>query len=135
MSSPQTPRMDCAIDATMSVIEGRWKTVILCKLANKGTLRFSQLMSELDKVSPRILTKQLRELEKDGLIRREVFAEVPVRVEYSLTPKGQSLGPALKSLADWGLKNAFNKVSIESVDAKNTHDQDRASILTDKTQQ
>lgn len=99
------PRIDCALDATMSVIEGRWKTTILCKLMVKGTMRFNQLMREMEAVSPRILTKQLRELEEDGLVVREVHAAVPACVEYSISDRGRSLAPALSLLAEWGLDN------------------------------
>ena len=110
-----TPRMNCAVDATMSVIEGRWKTVILCKLHNNGPMRFNQLMKEIDGVSPRILTKQLKEMESDGIISRVAYSEMPPRVEYSLTDKGRSLGPILKAMADWGLENMFsNRVVFDS---------------------
>ncbi len=105
---PRGPRIDCALDAAMAIIEGRWKTPILCKLHIKGTLRFNQLMKELDGVSPRILTKQLRELEEDGLIIRNVKAEVPVCVEYSISERGKTLIPALKALAEWGLENVLS---------------------------
>ena len=109
-----TPRMNCAVDATMSVIEGRWKTVILCKLYMNGPMRFNQLMKEIDGVSPRILTKQLKEMEADGIIKRTSYPEIPPRVEYSITERGLSLGPILKAMADWGLKNMFsNKVSFD----------------------
>jgi DNA-binding HxlR family transcriptional regulator len=108
------PRMDCAVDAAMSVIEGKWKSAILCKLFVKGDMRFSQLQSELPKVSSKVLTNQLRELESDGLINRTIYAEVPVRVVYSITDRGRSLMPALKALADWALENVFtNMVKIE----------------------
>ena len=110
-----TPRMNCAVDATMSVIEGRWKTVILCKLYANGPMRFNQLMKEIDGVSPRILTKQLKEMEADGIIKRTSYPEIPPRVEYSITERGLSLGPILKAMADWGLKNMFsNRVSFDS---------------------
>ena len=109
------PRMNCAVDATMSVIEGRWKTVILCKLYKNGPMRFNQLMKEIDGVSPRILTKQLKEMESDGIIKRTSYPEIPPRVEYSITEKGLSLGPILKAMADWGLQNMFsNRVSFDS---------------------
>ncbi|AIZ56585.1 HxlR-like helix-turn-helix [Candidatus Methanoplasma termitum] len=101
------PRMDCALDAAMAVIEGKWKAAILCKLCVKGTLRFNQLMKELEVVSPRILTKQLREMEKDGLIIRAVKSEIPVGVEYSISEKGLTLIPALKILAEWGVNNVL----------------------------
>ncbi|MFA7043969.1 MAG: helix-turn-helix domain-containing protein [Bacteroidales bacterium] len=108
--------MDCAIDATMSVIEGRWKTVVLCKLAMKKKLRFNQMIKEIDGVSPRILSKQLRELESDGVILRTSFPEIPPRVEYQLTEKGESLIPLLKVMGDWGLRNMFsNTVKFEEV--------------------
>ena len=109
-----TPRMNCAVDATMSVIEGRWKTVILCKLYMNGPMRFNQLMKDIDGISPRILTKQLKEMESDGIIARTSYPEIPPRVEYSITDKGLSLGPILLAMADWGLKNMFsNKVTFD----------------------
>jgi DNA-binding HxlR family transcriptional regulator len=104
---PRAPRMDCALDAAMTVIEGKWKATILCKLHVKGTLRFNQLLKELGVVSPRILTKQLREMEEDGLIIRTVKAEVPVCVEYSISERGISLIPALRLLAEWGTDNVL----------------------------
>ena len=111
---PMTPRMNCAIDATMSVIEGRWKTVILCKLYNNGPMRFNQLMKSIDGVSPRILTKQLKELESDGIIKRTSYQEIPPRVEYSITEKGMSLGPIMMAMAEWGLQNMFhNRVTFD----------------------
>jgi len=104
---PRAPRIDCALDAAMTVIEGRWKATILCKLHVKGALRFNQLMKELEIISPRILTKQLREMEDDGLIIRTVKAEVPVCVEYSISERGETLVPALRILAAWGKDNVL----------------------------
>jgi DNA-binding HxlR family transcriptional regulator len=105
-----TPRIDCALDATMTLIGGKWKAAILCKLHMKGELRFNQLMRELEIVSPKILTKQLREMENDGLINRTVYPAVPACVEYSITPFGRSLSPALGLLAQWGVKNMFHNL-------------------------
>jgi len=104
------PRSNCAIDATMAMIEGRWKAVIMCKLAKKGDLRFNQLLKGIDGVSTRILTKQLKELERDGLISRVMFNEMPPRVEYSLTEKGMSMLPVLSALSDWGVSNIFRVI-------------------------
>jgi len=101
------PRSNCAIDATMSLIEGRWKAVIMCKLAKGGDLRFNQFLKGIDGVSPRMLTRQLKELERDGLISRVMFNEMPPRVEYSLTEKGWSMMPVLSALSEWGVKNMF----------------------------
>ena len=106
------PRINCALDAAMTVIEGKWKAAILCKLHMKGVLRFNQLLKELEIVSPRILTKQLREMEDDGLIVRTVKAEVPTCVEYSLSAKGRTLIPALKLLAEWGSDHVMQRMVV-----------------------
>lgn len=112
------PRLDCAVDATMSVIEGRWKTVIICKLARNGApMRYNQLMNEINGISPRIFTIQLKEMEKDGLIIREVVSRSPKCVVYSLSDRGWSLVPILAELAEWGLKHMFpNMVELNDED-------------------
>ncbi len=109
-----TPRTDCAVDAAMSVIEGRWKTVIICILARNGEpMRFNQLINKIEGISPRIFTLQLRELESDGIITRTVVSTSPKYVEYSLSEKGLSLIPILQMLSEWGLKHMFpNMVSF-----------------------
>ena len=104
------PRSNCAIDATMSLIEGRWKAVIMCKLAKKGDQRFNQFLKGIDGVSPRMLTRQLKELERDGLISRVMFNKMPPHVEYSLTERGKSMIPVLLALSDWGVKNMFRVI-------------------------
>jgi len=103
MSGSSAPRIDCALDLAMSVIEGKWKAPILCKLMTKGDMRFNQLMKELSSISPRILSKQLKEMEKDGLIRRTVNADASI--EYGVSEMGRSLGAPLTMLAQWGLDN------------------------------
>ncbi|MCQ2070266.1 MAG: helix-turn-helix transcriptional regulator [archaeon] len=105
----EAPRRDCAIDAVMSIIEGRWKTVIICKLAHAPEpMRYNQLMNEIEGISPRIFTIQLKELEKDGIINREIVSVNPKKVVYSLSDKGRSLLPILVELAQWGLDNLFS---------------------------
>ena len=108
------PRTDCAVDAAMSVIGGRWKTVIICILARNGEpMRVNQLINRIDGISPRIFTLQLRELESDGIITRTVVSTSPKYVEYSLSEKGLSLIPILQMLSEWGLKHMFpNMVSF-----------------------
>ncbi len=102
----KAPRTDRAIDVAMSVIEGRWKTFIISTLASNGApMRFNQLIGKVDGISPRIFTLQLKELESDGIILRNVRSTSPKYVEYSLTDKGESLLPILEQLADWGMKN------------------------------
>ena len=91
----------CPVEATLDLIDGKWKGVILYHLL-EDTVRFNELGRRLSKITQRMLTRQLRELEAAGLIHREVYPEVPPRVEYSLTKLGRSLEPILRSLWSWG---------------------------------
>jgi len=91
----------CGVAVTLEVIGGKWKSLILWHLKNK-TLRFSQLQRRLTKVTQKMLTQQLRDLERDGLVHRQVYAEVPPRVEYSLTDRGLSVIPILDQMCVWG---------------------------------
>ncbi|GGG61659.1 winged helix-turn-helix transcriptional regulator [Hymenobacter glacieicola] len=93
----------CAVSATVDLVGGKWKTSILLYLKD-GTLRFGQLQRAVA-VSQKVLTQQLKELEQDGIVRRQVYAEVPPRVEYSLSPYGQTLQPVLEALYSWGLRH------------------------------
>ena len=95
----------CPVEATLDVIGGRWKGVILYHLLGK-TRRFGELRRLLPAASQRMLTLQLRELEADGVVHREVFLQVPPKVEYSLTPFGASLKPILERMLDWGTRYA-----------------------------
>jgi len=83
------------------LLEGRWKMAILFHLFDQTTLRFSELERLIPRVSQKMLTQQLRELERDGIVKRNVYAEVPPKVEYSLTDIGQELNPALHELVMW----------------------------------
>jgi DNA-binding HxlR family transcriptional regulator len=98
---------ECPVEATLDVIGGKWKGVILFLLMD-GTKRFSELQKLLSKVTQRTLTNQLRELEADGLIARKVYPQVPPKVEYSLTNKGRSLRAVLHHMRDWGAENILN---------------------------
>jgi DNA-binding HxlR family transcriptional regulator len=100
----------CGVETTLSVIEGRWKPRILFQLLD-GTRRFSELKRKLPGVTQRMLTLHLRELERDGLVHREVYREVPPKVEYSLTAMGRSLEPLLRFMSDWGHGNRAQLVS------------------------
>lgn len=95
------PKSQCAVASALNVIGGKWKGVALYHLLD-GTKRFNQLKRDVGDVSQRMLTKQLRELEADGLILRKVYAVIPPKVEYSLTPKGETLRPLLEFLRLWG---------------------------------
>ncbi len=96
----------CPVEATLSFLDGKWKGVVLFHLL-AGTLRFNELRRKLPTVTQRMLTKQLRELEESGLVSRTVFAVVPPRVEYALTPLGETLKPVIEALASWGEENVF----------------------------
>lgn len=93
--------INCPVEATLDLIGGKYKALILWHLS-QGELRFSELRSRVAKATPKMLTQQLRELEKEELIHREVFAVVPPKVEYSLTDIGRSLMPILVAMRDWG---------------------------------
>ena len=104
---PGTPvpvERHCPVEATVDIIGGKYKSLILYKLIT-GTLRFSQLRRAIPCATPKMLTQQLRELERDGLVRREVFPVVPPKVEYSLSGRGRSLMKVLDQLCLWGEKN------------------------------
>ncbi len=88
----------------VGIVGGKWKIEILCVLST-GIKRFNELQRQLSPVTQRMLTKQLRELEQDGLIHREVYPVIPPKVEYSLTELGSSLSGIMQQLAEWGLKN------------------------------
>ncbi|GAA6179998.1 MULTISPECIES: winged helix-turn-helix transcriptional regulator [unclassified Shimia] len=92
----------CAVEAAIHLIDGKWKCVVLWHLLTEGTLRFNELRRRIPKVTQRMLTNQLRELEEDGVIHREVYPVVPPKVEYSLTDMGRELEPILRSLHEWG---------------------------------
>jgi len=95
----------CPVEVAVNLIGGKWKILILYRLLRQDTVRFNELQRSLGSVTQRTLTRQLRELEADGLVNRTAYAEMPPRVEYSLTEKGNSLTPILLQLQDWGLEH------------------------------
>lgn len=102
---------DCSLIHSMNLIGGKWKIIIIYLLANKS-LRFGKISMFLPTISSKVLTQQLRELEEDGLIIREKFAEIPPRVEYSLSNMGEGLLPALRLLSEWTVKS-FEEIEFE----------------------
>lgn len=91
----------CPVETTLTLIGDKWKVIILRDLM-PGTKRFGELKKSIGSVSQKVLTAQLRDMEQNGLVHREVFAEVPPRVEYSLTELGRSLKPILDAMWNWG---------------------------------
>jgi DNA-binding HxlR family transcriptional regulator len=108
----KVPRVQgCSVERTMSLIDGKWKIIVLYKLL-RGTLRFNELRRLIPSITQRMLTHQLRELEADGLVVRTVYAQVSPRVEYTLSVRGRSLEPVLMAMKDWGDEN------LSSLEAK-----------------
>ncbi|CDZ49801.1 winged helix-turn-helix transcriptional regulator [Neorhizobium galegae] len=102
---PQQQRKwaDATTDA-MRVLEGKWKIVIICQLfGTKEALRFSELERRCEGVNQKMLIQQLKELEKDGIVTRTVYPQVPPKVEYALTEMGKALGPSMAELIDWAI--------------------------------
>ena len=95
-------RSSCAVEATLKAIGGRWKVLILRELF-EGTQRFNELHRRVRGITQKVLAQQLREMERDGLVRRKVYPEIPPKVEYSLTELGRSLRPVLDALHQWGV--------------------------------
>lgn len=108
MSKARHSRLDCtpgcAVEAAISLIDGKWKAVILYHLQDRP-VRFNELRRRSGTVTQRMLTNQLRELEADGLIEREIFVQVPPRLEYRLSDRGSTLGPIIEGLKTWGDAN------------------------------
>jgi DNA-binding HxlR family transcriptional regulator len=111
MAQPKIKSVSCPVETTLEVISGRWKVLVIHHLLD-GIKRFGELHRALPGISHRTLTKQLREMEAARLIKRKVYAEVPPKVEYSLTPLGESLKPVLLAMDDWARSYA-QKVSKE----------------------
>ena len=103
----------CSVEATLALIDGKWKGVILHHLMEE-TMRFSTFRRRMPNVTQRMLTNQLRELEADGLVSRTVYAEVPPRVEYRLTDLGRTLTPVIDALRDWGETHARVAAAVEA---------------------
>ena len=99
----------CPVETTLSLIGNKWKVLILRDLM-EGTMRFGQLKKSVGDISQKVLTAQLRDMEESGLVDRKVYAEVPPRVEYSLTELGLSLKPVLDAMVEWGMdyKSSLN---------------------------
>lgn len=94
---------ECPVELAVKLIGGKWKLVILHQLATNGTKRFNELRKIFPDITQRTLTRQLRELEEDGLVNRKVYAEIPPKVEYALSETGESLIPLLLQLKEWSL--------------------------------
>ena len=102
--TPVEKKPDCPIEKTLRLIVGKWKTILLWHLSS-GTKRYGELKKLIPGVSEKMLIQSLRELEKDKLITRKVYPEIPPRVEYTLSHRGKSLSPLICALNTWGKKH------------------------------
>ncbi|WP_426333877.1 winged helix-turn-helix transcriptional regulator [Paenibacillus silvae] len=105
LNSENMAIQDTPFGYTMSVIGGKWKMIILYLLAAKQPVRFNEMQRQIGTITYKVLSAQLKELETDGLVQRKEFPQIPPKVEYSLTPKAQTLLPVLEQLCEWGTKN------------------------------
>lgn len=97
-------KYNCSVEATMDIIGGKYKVIILWHLIKEGTMRFSQLQKAIPQATPKMLSSQLKELEASGIVERVLYPVVPPKTEYSLTEFGKTLVPIVVSLRDWGNK-------------------------------
>ncbi|WP_297519314.1 helix-turn-helix domain-containing protein [uncultured Clostridium sp.] len=105
-------KVTCEIEVTLSVLNGKWKPLILYYLISDGTKRFSQVKRHIHGISHKTLTVQLRQLEEDKLIERKVYMTVPPQVEYTTTKRGESLYNILEAMCDWGYKNKGDEYEL-----------------------
>jgi DNA-binding HxlR family transcriptional regulator len=103
----------CFFELTLAVMGGKWKPIIIHHLGISGVMRFSELRRSMAGITERMLARQLRELEADGIVHREVYREVPPRVEYSLTELGSGLVPILNQLREWGAEYEHHQGGAE----------------------
>ncbi|MGB7338903.1 MAG: helix-turn-helix domain-containing protein [Phototrophicaceae bacterium] len=101
------------VEITLDVVGGKWKPLIIYFLLRQDIMRFNEIQRAIPAATRRMITKHLRELEEHGIVHREVYAEVPPRVEYSLTPLGHTLTPVLNAISAWGLEYIAQDPNIE----------------------
>ena len=97
--------VSCPAERTLKIVGGRWKLMILHELCN-GVSRFGELHRALKGISEKVLAQHLRELERDGVVEKTVYAEMPPKVQYALTPSGKTLKPIIEAMHEWGLKHS-----------------------------
>lgn len=95
----------CKFGTALDILTGKWKSLILLRLLNNGTMRFSELQKAIPDISKKMLTQQLKELEYHDIVHREVYAQIPPKVEYSITEYGQLMKPVLQTMSDWGVRH------------------------------
>lgn len=105
--------ISCPVTATMQVLGGKWKSILINAIYLTAPARFGELKRSVVGITQSMLTQQLRELEEDGLISRKIYAEIPPRVEYTLTEFGLTLSPIMQAMAKWGEEYRINKQEMK----------------------
>ncbi|BDU26912.1 helix-turn-helix domain-containing protein [Flavobacterium sp. GSB-24] len=100
----------CPVTATMQVLGGKWKPILINAIYHTSPARFGELKKSIIGITQSMLTSQLRELEQDGIINRKIYAEIPPKVEYTLTEFGMTLSPIMQSMGEWGIKYRMKKL-------------------------
>lgn len=118
-SSEEGPRAAAIIENVLRIIGGKWKVLIVFHLHQNGVIRFGEMKRKIPGITQRILTNQLREMEKDGLVVRKIYPQIPPKVEYSLSPEGEALKTVFVEMRKWGEKNSkFLTKTIKSQEAE-----------------
>lgn len=102
----------CRVEDALDIIVGKWKPIVLLQLLKHGTMRFNELKREMPEITQKMLTKQLRELEAEDIVKRVVYPQVPPKVEYSITDYGLTLEPILNDMHVWGTNHTLHKQKI-----------------------
>ncbi|AIQ29511.1 MULTISPECIES: winged helix-turn-helix transcriptional regulator [Paenibacillus] len=106
----------CKFESALDILIGKWKPVILLQLMNKGTMRFGELQKSIPDINKKMLTQQLRELEYNDIVHREVYNQIPPKVEYSISEYGKGLSSVLQVLNDWGVSHIEHMKKLYGVD-------------------
>jgi DNA-binding HxlR family transcriptional regulator len=114
MNAMNITEYDCSVEITLRLIGGKWKILILWELMQAPVLRCGELRGRIPGVTTKMLVQQLRELEEDKLVERKVYPVVPARVEYRLTPFGETFRPVMKSMCDWGDAYRSRRIEMEA---------------------
>lgn len=113
LSTEQGDKQECPVEVTLALVGNKWKLLILRELFRAGRLRFNQLHRAVGRITQKVLSEKLKQMEADGFVLREAFSEVPPRVEYSLTAKGRTLRPVMSAIYSWGAEYLSGELSDE----------------------
>lgn len=120
---------ECPVETTLRYIGGAWKVLIIFHLRDGSRQRYAELKRQLSGITPKMLAEQLRELERDGLVQRHVYPEIPPRVEYELTPRGKTLGPIINAMCGWGTEQIRTEVAKRAESVSKELMGSRASMI------